>query len=511
MSPASTPPPPYSSRSSTRSSTSSKKHKSSSADKDKEKDRDREKHNVTKANKDNDSSPLREGKGEDTLSVMSRASVFSSTTASSSQSAMDTLRVIAGSGVRRSKCCPAFLEELAKGPRLEELDGDIAERVKIITGKEGIAFFRKFIGEELFGDQEEKKLMESSSDAVVFAVCVIEAGRKVMDYYMTWRGKTRTRDNKGFQRRTDVLDDEFRRVARTIDKEYRRVRHAAHDNDDSRSHKSDKSRRRPSSPSPHGRPSLPPNIVVSPPEAAVDAPSPVTPTTGKRTSSANDSVISLPYLGAVRGVPPGNRLPLRVTNPDRNSLSWSSVVMPEVPVTKAPPKNTSLETLVEAAETAQNGLGLRRRINHGKGMRRAFRPQGVDLLGQVGRGSIGREVTVGRSLQVENIMIRRSRGQRPNEKSMGTHHRRDIRIKMVMMMTMPPGGIGITTRRNIHQDIMMTRRRMKMTSWATNHWTGKGQRAPQRLFPPISLSLSWILRELIKRWLGSWLRRRPKG
>jgi hypothetical protein len=36
--------------------------------------------------------------------------------------------------------------------------------------------------------------------------------------------------------------------------------------------------------------------------------------------SATDSVISLPYLNFVRGVPVGNRLPLRLTNPDRNSM-----------------------------------------------------------------------------------------------------------------------------------------------------------------------------------------------
>jgi hypothetical protein len=26
------------------------------------------------------------------------------------------------------------------------------------------------------------------SNPVVFAVCVVEAGRKLVDYYMTWRG-----------------------------------------------------------------------------------------------------------------------------------------------------------------------------------------------------------------------------------------------------------------------------------------------------------------------------------
>jgi hypothetical protein len=32
-------------------------------------------------------------------------------------------------------------------------------------------------------------MKKSLEDPVVFAVCVVEAGRKVVDYYMTWRGK----------------------------------------------------------------------------------------------------------------------------------------------------------------------------------------------------------------------------------------------------------------------------------------------------------------------------------
>ena len=100
--------------------------------------------------------------------------------------------------------------------------------------------------------------------------------------------------------------------------------------------------------------------------------------------SANNSVISLPFLGAIRNVPLSNRrehtkyinlyiiwlannksslpfipydlslVPLRVTNPDQNSILESSSPVVEGPVTQIP-TNASLETLVEAPEPAENG------------------------------------------------------------------------------------------------------------------------------------------------------------
>jgi len=100
--------------------------------------------------------------------------------------------------------------------------------------------------------------------------------------------------------------------------------------------------------------------------------------------SATNSVISLPFLGAIRNVPLSNRrkharyinlyiiwlandklsppfmpydlslVPLRVTNPDQNSILESSSAVVEGVVTQIP-ANASLETLVEASEPAENG------------------------------------------------------------------------------------------------------------------------------------------------------------
>lgn len=42
-----------------------------------------------------------------------------------------------------------------------------------------------------FRSGEEKERSKQIMDSpVVFGVCVVAAGRRVVDYYMTWRGKT---------------------------------------------------------------------------------------------------------------------------------------------------------------------------------------------------------------------------------------------------------------------------------------------------------------------------------
>lgn len=82
------------------------------------------------------------------MSVKTTSEAGFSTTSSnnSNQSTIDMLRHMAGSGIRRSKCQPEFLEELAKGTASTELDKDVVEKLKIVTGEDGTAFFRKFVG-----------------------------------------------------------------------------------------------------------------------------------------------------------------------------------------------------------------------------------------------------------------------------------------------------------------------------------------------------------------------------
>ncbi|KAJ7726498.1 hypothetical protein B0H16DRAFT_265210 [Mycena metata] len=60
---------------------------------------------------------------------------------------------------------------------------------------------------------------------VVFALprSATNTGKKVVDFYMTWRGKTKTHPLKGPSRRANFLDNEFRRVRETLDGEWRRA------------------------------------------------------------------------------------------------------------------------------------------------------------------------------------------------------------------------------------------------------------------------------------------------
>lgn len=110
---------------------------------------------------------------------------------------------------------------------------------------------------EIFDEKEGKHL--SSSSPVVFAVTAWDAGRKVVDYYMTWRGKTvcpsvlscvvgnlmsvPISESQRYQRlssflvlihgcpmfivltarRHSFLESEFRKVARSLDKEFKRA------------------------------------------------------------------------------------------------------------------------------------------------------------------------------------------------------------------------------------------------------------------------------------------------
>jgi len=112
--------------------------------------RDREKQDVSRETITIDKEKAgREREGDDEISIKSKSSsgISSAGTSSSTQSALDALRLIAGSGIRRSKCRAEFLEKLAQSPQgLSVLDKDVAERLRLLIGKEAVACFRKFVG-----------------------------------------------------------------------------------------------------------------------------------------------------------------------------------------------------------------------------------------------------------------------------------------------------------------------------------------------------------------------------
>ncbi|TFK24295.1 hypothetical protein FA15DRAFT_422148 [Coprinopsis marcescibilis] len=244
----------------------------------------------------------------------------STTQASQGTRAAEALRGITGDRVRHAKCPPEFLEAIA-------VRHD--KQVKIVTGSEASTFFVKYLG----GYDSNKSSM-SESKAIVFAVTVWERGRKCVDYYMTWRGKTNAQKLKDDE--VKQIDDEFRRVSRRIDRDYKVFRKAG-SVASSISTRSTSSRKRSRSRSPavpkKNRPEPIPVPRQDAPAEPLDLKLPEPPV------SAADSVISLPYLTMVPGVPRGNRLALFLTNPDRLS-TYSEL------------SDVSAETLKQAANGA---------------------------------------------------------------------------------------------------------------------------------------------------------------
>ncbi|KAJ7674338.1 hypothetical protein B0H17DRAFT_159231 [Mycena rosella] len=250
---------------------------------------------------------------------------------------------------------PEFLRAFAKPASIlsgrSKHDDDDGASFDVISGVDARRFARKFVREQAAETEadkepeEEEKKDEGTSDGhampkanartlppVVFAFprsAAGGAGRKVIDFYMSWRGKTRTTRLKGLSRRTGFLDAEFRRVRETLDGEWKRA---------SRALKCSASTgalgkeagvprlvRAPTDPQP--LPRLPPLLAEYAREEREGTPAPTMtarsvsdplpppssfPLNGARPPlgahrGSIDSVTSLPLLGMVRGVPAGNR------------------------------------------------------------------------------------------------------------------------------------------------------------------------------------------------------------
>ncbi|KAF7351805.1 hypothetical protein MVEN_01141400 [Mycena venus] len=215
----------------------------------------------------------------------------------------------------------------------------------------------------------------------------LNAGRRVIDFYMNWRGKEKTHPLKGRARRATFLDAEFRRVREALDGEWGRVSRALKGTfgagDDEMEKPGTRSGmvvlgRAPTDPQP--LPRLPPVLAqyareerdknggggpIAPPfPRSVSDPLPLPSsfplnTEGMHRGSMESlpSVTSLPLLGMIRGVPVGNRVPLRVTNPgDTMSISSSSGSLAEVPTAKfmkSSPLRDGVAFVAPPSDTAQ--------------------------------------------------------------------------------------------------------------------------------------------------------------
>ncbi|KAG6901541.1 hypothetical protein C0995_010691 [Termitomyces sp. Mi166 len=269
----------------------------------------------------------------------------------------ETLPVMLGDRTRRSRCSPEFLLEMsARDP--SEFFEQHGKKVKIITGPEAATFYKNFLGGRTPAEilAETQGVAEAvAQSCVVFAVAVEDAGRRYIDYYMTW---PRTEvcpasfiDNTvltyTLQSARDAAEakqlkhfhSQFRKTARALDSEFKRASIYGVAKSIIPENQMDKLQepsiaQEPITAKGHP-PSIAPPSIVPPPSIA--PPPPEMKVDGKRPPlSATDSVMSLPYLDFIRNVPSGHRIPLRVTNPDNrlSTISPSPIASPVTP-TKA--------------------------------------------------------------------------------------------------------------------------------------------------------------------------------
>ncbi|KAJ4470861.1 hypothetical protein J3R30DRAFT_1131387 [Lentinula aciculospora] len=145
----------------------------------------------------------------------------------------EIIQRIARQSVRSSRHINAdLLKQIAKqGGLPKDLTQEGLPKFKVITGSEATKVYEKTLRD----DDRASSLSHDSSRRrgarhfeprpVVLAYPGIRAGRKVVDYYMTWKGKTpKAHRLKGTGRRTDILDGEFKSLAKSFDEYGKKVK-----------------------------------------------------------------------------------------------------------------------------------------------------------------------------------------------------------------------------------------------------------------------------------------------
>ncbi|KAL0068480.1 hypothetical protein AAF712_004558 [Marasmius tenuissimus] len=260
----------------------------------------------------------------------------------------DDLRRIAQSHMRRSQCGPEFLKELAENGVPEDLQQDGQQKFRVVTGAEARSIYNEVIKED-----EKRRLhhhhtrditppgytRDHRNHNVVFAFPVHvptpgplrAGGRKVVDYYMTWKGKTGTHRLKGRSRKNDFLEPdmepEFRKIAHGLD-EHNKKRLSRISTSDLKSRPADESR--PPITTSQSAPPAPLSMLESKLEDPLTPPKP--PFLSSSLRDSNPSVLSLPNLGF--------SLPLRVTNPDPASSSGTESIRASIVATSAGAKKS---------------------------------------------------------------------------------------------------------------------------------------------------------------------------
>ncbi|KAJ3504797.1 hypothetical protein NLJ89_g7750 [Agrocybe chaxingu] len=294
----------------------------------------------------------REEVEDDKQSAISQASGIPRT-----EQTLDALRLVTGKRVRHARCAPEFLEEIAVRDTHIYLKKAASKKFKVLINSEARSFYTTYINnysktEANSVRNDNDNVTNAMPSPIVFAVTVYEGEFKCVDYYMTWRGQPKARQGKEHERQVEILDSGFRRLARALDDDYRRISSLRkHDNLSPLHPKFDRQSRSTAPPT-KSRPS---GIALSAAEEEPQKVDELTPALPEPPVSATDSVMSLPLLNMVRGVPLSHRVPLRVTNPDRLS------VISDIDVTAIEPEKLA-KAMAVTFEQASNAVPAIRRV-----------------------------------------------------------------------------------------------------------------------------------------------------
>ncbi|KAJ3771059.1 hypothetical protein FB446DRAFT_805267 [Lentinula raphanica] len=302
----------------------------------------------------------------DTASVSRRRSRrHSSHSADAPKLTQELIERIARQSVRSSRYINAdLLKQLAKqGGLPKDLAQEGLPKFKVITGSEATKVYEKTLREDdrassLSHDSSKRRgARHFETRPIVLAYPGIRAGRKVVDYYMTWKGKTpKAHRLKGTGRRADILDGEFKSVAKTLDEYGKKAKRLSNlITAETSSPKTRTADAEPTTPKASSS-ALPDNSNANATPAVLTTTAPdendplPTPQPPYARINSNGSAVSLPYLG--------DRLPLVVVNPDASSASGqdsrrSSLAVDHSKVTKESPLKKVLTAVEEETEDSQ--------------------------------------------------------------------------------------------------------------------------------------------------------------
>ncbi|KAL1742028.1 hypothetical protein HDZ31DRAFT_66367 [Schizophyllum fasciatum] len=241
------------------------------------------------------------------------------------------LAAVATQHLRASQFGPSFLQDLAKKGMPPTYDNARDGKFRIVTGAEAAELAQNVLGRKDSGTRKHHQ------QPVVLALPrPVEAGRKVVDMWRSWKGDVKTHRKQGtgdligdeFDK-SDKLDKAFNKALKTLEREYKRQsvtlevpvadavlgRSSSHrSNRSDRTSRSDRSARSESA-STHSQHRQAKESSDQDKITPLQSPSKPLSSFGK----TNSSVASLPLLNMMPNVPLSHQPKLRIVNPDNSS------------------------------------------------------------------------------------------------------------------------------------------------------------------------------------------------